>query len=53
VPGRQRAGDRAEIAYALLVGLRTATYFDTRLSLHEARRVFRAEMRNLAGFTAS
>jgi AcrR family transcriptional regulator len=46
---RERAADYAEIAYALLIGLRTAAYFDSRLGLPEALRLFRAEMRTLAG----
>lgn len=46
---RERAADHAEIAYALLIGLRTAAYFDSRLGLPEALRLFRAEMRTLAG----
>lgn len=51
-PNRARAVDRAEIAYSLLIGLRTATYFDTRVGLPEALRLFRAEMRSLGGFPA-
>jgi AcrR family transcriptional regulator len=51
-PNRARAADRAEIAYALLIGLRTATYFDTRVGLPEALRLFRAEMRSLGGLPA-
>jgi len=46
------AADRAEIAYSLLIGLRTAAYFDNRLGLPEARRLFHAEMRQLAGLDA-
>ena len=34
----------AEVAYALLVGLRTACYFDEGLSLRRARTMFRDEM---------
>ncbi len=47
--GVEPAPDRAEIAYSLLIGLRTAAYFDSQLGLPEARRLFRAEMRQLAG----
>ena len=40
--------DCAEVAYSMLIGLRTAAYFDERLGLPQARRLFRAEMLNLA-----
>jgi AcrR family transcriptional regulator len=42
------AKDCAEVAYAMLIGLRTAAYFDERLTLPQARRLFRAQVRNLA-----
>ncbi|MEI8297213.1 MAG: TetR/AcrR family transcriptional regulator [Pseudomonadota bacterium] len=38
------ARNSAEVAYALLVGLRTASYFDESLSPKRARSVFREEM---------
>ncbi len=44
-----RADDCAEIAYSLLIGLRTAAYFDDRLDLPEALRLFRTEIESLAG----
>jgi AcrR family transcriptional regulator len=34
----------AEVAYALLVGLRTAVYFDENLSVEQAHQIFRTEM---------
>lgn len=34
----------AEVAYALLVGLRTAVYFDEKLTVEEAHQIFRNEM---------
>ncbi len=43
-----RAGDSAELAYALLMGLLTAAYFDERLGLPQAQRLFRSSMLNLA-----
>jgi AcrR family transcriptional regulator len=46
---RGRARDAAEVAYAMLVGLRTAEYFDERLSPEHARRLFHAEMLRLSG----
>lgn len=46
--GPARARDAAEVAYAMLVGLRTASYFDERLSPTHTRRLFYAEMLNLA-----
>jgi len=46
------ARDSAEIAYAMLIGLRTAVYFDERLELPEAHRLFRESMLNIAGYGA-
>lgn len=46
--GPARARDAAEVAYAMLVGLRTASYFDEQLSPAHARQLFYAEMQNLA-----
>lgn len=46
--GKARARDSAEIAYAMLVGLRTASYFDERLSRRHAGTLFRNEMRHRA-----
>jgi len=51
--GKARARDSAEVAYAMLVGLRTASYFDERLSPRRARMVFRNEMRGRALSTVS
>jgi len=41
--------DAAEIGYSLLIGLRTAAYFDKRLKLKTARRLFHVELIKLAG----
>ena len=46
--GPAKARSSAEVAYAMLVGLRTAAYFDERLAPSQARRLFHAEMLNLA-----
>ena len=46
--GPEAARDSAEVAYAMLIGLRTATYFDERLGPRQALRLFRSEMLNLA-----
>jgi AcrR family transcriptional regulator len=46
--GPSMARDSAEVAYALLIGLRTAVYFDERIGLPRARRLFRASVLNLA-----
>jgi AcrR family transcriptional regulator len=46
--GASRARDSAEVAYAMLIGLRTAVYFDERIGLPRARRLFRASIMNLA-----
>ena len=51
--GAAQARDAAEVAYALLVGLRTAEYFDERLSPDHARRLFHAEVSSLAGSAAA
>lgn len=47
--GDDRARGNAEIAYSLLIGLRTAAYFDRRMDLPTARRLFNEEMISLAG----
>jgi len=44
--------DAAEIGYSLLIGLRTAAYFDRQLKLSRAQRLFHDELTNLAGFSA-
>ena len=49
--GPANAQDSAEIAYAMLIGLRTAAYFDKRLEISQALRLYRSEMLNLAGFS--
>ncbi|MGB8692171.1 MAG: TetR/AcrR family transcriptional regulator [Steroidobacteraceae bacterium] len=51
--GTSNARSSAELAYAILVGLRTAAYFDQRLAPHKARRLFHAEMMHLANLTAT
>lgn len=45
----EKAEDSAEIGYSMLIGLRTAAYFDARLKLSRARRLFRDELSSLAG----
>lgn len=47
--GRDNAADAAEVAYALLVGLRTAAYFDERLRPQKAYDTFRGELLKIAG----
>ena len=47
--GPEKSEAHAEIAYALLIGLRTAAYFDKRVLLGTARQLFNEEMTNLAG----
>lgn len=46
--GPSKAHDSAEVAYAMLIGLRTAVYFDERIDLPHARRLFRTSILNLA-----
>ncbi|NKB39093.1 MAG: TetR family transcriptional regulator [Gammaproteobacteria bacterium] len=45
--------DTAEIAYAMLIGLRTAVYFDKSMELPAAHRLFRNTMLALAGIDSS
>ena len=47
--GPEKADDSAEIGYSILIGLRTAAYFDRRLELSRAQQLFRSELSNLAG----
>ena len=44
------ARDCTEVTYALLIGLRTAAYFDERLELIQARRLFHAGVLDQADF---
>ena len=46
--GASNARDSAEVAYAMLIGLRTAVYFDQRIDLSRARSLFRTSIMNLA-----
>ncbi len=46
--GPSNARSFAELAYAMLVGLRTAAYFDQSLAPHKARKLFYLEMMRLA-----
>ena len=46
--GPGTAHDNAEVAYAMLIGLRTAAFFDERLGPSKARRLFYSEMMSLA-----
>ncbi len=45
------AEDSAEVAYATLIGLRTAVYFDKGFNLAEAHRLFRTTMFKIAGLS--
>jgi len=47
--GLEKAEDSAELGYSMLIGLRTAAYFDERLKLSRTLRLFREEMLSLAG----
>ncbi len=46
--GASKARDSAEVAYAMLIGLRTAVYFDEHIDLPRARNLFRTSIMNLA-----
>ena len=50
--GRESAEDAAEIGYSLLIGVRTAAYFDPQLKLSRAQRLFHDELTDLAGISA-
>jgi AcrR family transcriptional regulator len=54
-PGRimRAARDCAEIAYALLIGLRSAVYFDERLNLADAHRLFHTSVLHMAGYATA
>ena len=45
---KDSAKDSAELAYAMLIGLRTAVYFDQDIDLPRARRLFRTSIIKLA-----
>jgi AcrR family transcriptional regulator len=51
--GQKNANAYAEISYAMLIGLRTAAFFDKRLGLPKARSLFHNQMLDLAGFSHS
>jgi len=46
----QDADDSAEIAYALMIGLRSAVYFDDDIGLGDAHRLFLGTMQAMCGF---
>jgi AcrR family transcriptional regulator len=46
----QDARDCAEIAYAMLIGLRSAVYFDEKLNLPDAYRLFHSAVQHMAGY---
>jgi AcrR family transcriptional regulator len=43
------SGDAAEIAYGLMIGLRSAVYFDSDIDLDDAHRLFLATMLTMSG----
>ena len=45
--------DSAEVAYAVLIGLRSAVYFDDKLGLREAHRLFLTSMLAIAGLSGT
>jgi len=42
--------DAAELAYAMMIGLRSAVYFDDEISLDDAHRLFRQSMLSMCGY---
>ncbi len=45
----ESAADCAEISYSMLIGLRSAAFFDKNLELKEARRLFNSSISSMAG----
>ncbi len=41
--------DSAEIAYSMMIGLRSAVYFDDRLDLDHAHKLFTSTLRTMSG----
>ena len=41
--------DAAEISYSLMIGLRSAVYFDTDIDLSDAHRLFLGSMQSMTG----
>lgn len=50
---RTESRDAAEVTYALLIGLRSAVYFDDNISLSDAHRLFRTSVKSMAGLTVT
>jgi len=46
------AKDAAEIAYSLMIGLRSAVYFDDTIDLEDAHRLFRTTFLQMCGVRA-
>lgn len=46
------AGDSAEIAYSMMIGLRSAVFFDEDVSLERAHRLFTEALNRMCGFEA-
>ena len=44
--------DAAEVAYSMMIGLRSAVYFDATLDLEESRRIFCDTVLKIAGLAA-
>ena len=51
-PAKVQGGrkDAAELAYAMMIGLRSAVYFDDGIGLDYAHRLFRQSMRSMCGY---
>ena len=54
-PTKPTAGvkDAAELAYAMMIGLRSAVYFDDAIGLEEAHRLFRRSILSMCGYDPS
>ncbi|NKB99369.1 MAG: TetR family transcriptional regulator [Pseudomonadales bacterium] len=48
----QNPKDGAEIAYAMMIGLRSAVYFDPDVDLDDAHRLFQATVNGMCGFSS-
>ena len=48
--GPGKAQESAELAYAILIGLRTAVFFDNRVQISDSKELFHGKIMSLAGF---
>lgn len=49
----QLAREQAELAYSMMIGLRSAVYFDEEIDLNDAHRLFLTTVREMAGYPSA